>query len=169
MTTTQHATVVPIHRPRPALSVQGALALDMTPRVDVPDVGDQAPAAESNVMPRRDRSGLEVFVRRYVLAAAEIAIGDRPVAQLLRHTDHEVYQDLARRAQVVSAAAGTSLSAGRGRGAVRPTLVSARTTLIDADTVEASAHLRYGQRSRALAARFEKRQGRWQCTALQWA
>ena len=34
------------------------------------------------------------------------------------------------------------------------------------DAVEASAHVRYGRRSRAVAARFEVVRDRWQCVAL---
>jgi hypothetical protein len=40
--------------------------------------------------------------------------------------------------------------------------------LIRPDAVEASAHVRYGRRSRAVAARFEVVRDRWQCVALTW-
>ena len=35
-----------------------------------------------------------------------------------------------------------------------------------ATSAEVSVHVRYGQRSRALAARLERRDGHWTCTAL---
>jgi rhodanese-related sulfurtransferase len=35
------------------------------------------------------------------------------------------------------------------------------------EVAEVSVHVRYGQRSRAIAARLELAGGRWQCTALQ--
>jgi hypothetical protein len=35
--------------------------------------------------------------------------------------------------------------------------------------VEAGVHVRYGERSRALAARFERIEQRWICTALDFS
>ena len=102
------------------------------------------------------------------MRAAEIASGDRPVAQLLRQASPRVHADLARRAQLVISAAGTSAARGRGPGAVRPMLRSMRTSLVGDEALEASAHLRYGPRSRAVAARFEVVAGRWQCVVLEW-
>ena len=87
-------------------------------------------------------------------------MGDRPLSQLLRHTEHGLYQELGRRAATVSRAAGTTPAAGRGRGAVRPTVASVRTSLVAADALEVSARVRHGQRSRALAARFEVQRAR---------
>jgi hypothetical protein len=37
------------------------------------------------------------------------------------------------------------------------------------DALEACVHVRYGRRSRAVAARFELVRGRWQCVALEFA
>jgi hypothetical protein len=47
-------------------------------------------------------------------------------------------------------------------------VVGVRTALIRSDAVEASAHVRYGRRSRAVAARFEVVRDRWQCVAITW-
>lgn len=171
------ASVIPIRRTVPVASVQGSLALDLTPRLDPPETEVQV--LPSTVPPTRpgdlvsaeagQRAGLDRFVRRHLACAVEIACGDRPATQLLRHCSPEVYTALARRAQLVTSAAGTTAARGRGRGAIRPVLRSAHTSLVRADALEAAAHVRYGARSRALAARFEVVDGRWQCVALEWA
>lgn len=162
------AQVIPIRPPVPVASVQGALALDLTPRLDPPEVdgGLDAPRFDLVAVDGERRHRLDAFVHRYLSAAVEIAMGDRPLSQLLRHTEHRLYQELGRRAATVSRAAGTTPATGRGRGAVRPTVASVRTSLVAADALEVSARVRHGQRSRALAARFEARDGRWQCVAL---
>jgi hypothetical protein len=41
--------------------------------------------------------------------------------------------------------------------------------MVRVDAAEACAHVRYGRRSRALAARFEVVRGRWQCVTLQFS
>lgn len=167
------AHVIAIRRPVQIASVQGSLALDLTPRLDPPEI---EPTALSTVrvgdlvgFDAAQRAGLEQFVRRHLACAVEIASGDRPATQLLRHCSPAVYTDLTRRAQLVIQAAGTTRAIGRGRGAVRPVLRSAHTSLVRVDALEAAAHIRYGARSRALAGRFEMIDGRWQCVALEWA
>lgn len=167
------ANVIPIRRTVPVASVQGSLALDLTPRLDPPESEVRAlptirPGDLVGIEPGQ-RAAIDQFVRRYLACAAEIACGDRPMTQLLRHCSPAVYGDLARRAQLVTKAAGTTQAVGRGRGAIRPVLRSAHTSLVRADAVEVAAHVRYGARSRALAARFEVVEGRWQCVALEWA
>jgi hypothetical protein len=165
--------VIPIRRTVPVASVQGSLALDLTPRLDPPEIDVRLhPAARPGDLVSAEpepRAALDRFVRRHLACAVEIASGDRPTTQLLRHCSPAVYAALARRAQLVTQAAGTSPALGRGRGAIRPVLRSAHTSLVRADALEAAAHVRYGARSRALAARFEVVDGRWQCVALEWA
>ena len=167
------SNVIPIRRTVSVASVQGSLALDLTPRLDPPETEVQVlPAIRPGDLVSADagqRAGIDRFVRRHLACAVEIACGDRPTTQLLRHCSSDVYADLARRAQLVTKAAGTTPAVGRGRGAIRPVLRSAHTSLVRADALEAAAHVRYGARSRALAARFEVVEGRWQCVALEWA
>lgn len=167
------APVIPIRRPVPAASVQGSLALDLTPRLDPPEatpVGRRPQRRQDLVVAQPDeRVALDRFAHAFFVRASEIASGDRPVTQLLRQAVPSVYDDLARRAKLVSAAAGTVPARGRGRGAVRPVLMTIHTSLVSPEALEAAAHLRYGARSRALAARFEVVDGRWQCVALEWA
>ena len=162
--------VVPLRRPVGEDTVQGALALDLTPRLapPAPGVRDVPTAIDLVVADRVARQRLDAFVRRHLQAVVEIAMADRPVSQVLRHCSPDVYADLARRAQLVARAAGTSPARGRGPGAVRPVVVGVRTALVRDDALEASVHVRYGARSRALAARFEVSRDRWQCVALEW-
>ena len=154
--------------PRP-VSVQGSLALDLTPRLEPPRPRLRA-ATAYDLVPAEHvaRERVDAFVLRWLQAVAEIAAGDRPVTQLLRHCVPEVYADLGDRARQVAAAAGTPRGAGRGTHPARPVVRSVRTSLVRVDAVEASAHVRYGLRSRAVAARFEVVRDRWQCVALEW-
>lgn len=152
----------------PLASVQGALALDLTPRVEPPRPRlRSATACDLVVADRIARQRLDLFVRRFLQAVVEIATADRPVSQVLRHCVPEVYADLTTRARVVADASGTARASGRGPGAVRPVVVGVRTALVRDDAIEASAHVRYGQRSPAVAARMELIRDRWQCVALE--
>jgi hypothetical protein len=163
------ATVLTLPPLPPPATVQGALALDLTPRVEVPDPPlRRVRTTDLVVAPDTERPRLDAFVGRFLAAATEIAMGDRPVSQAVRHCTGKVYDDLTQRAVAAAGAAGTTTSRGRGPRATRPTLLSVRTSLVRRDALEASAHIRHGARSRALAARFELVDGRWQCVVLEW-
>jgi hypothetical protein len=166
--------VVPLHRSpaTPVASVQGTLALDLGPRLDVPspDISDERPGVGTDVVAvdlvRRRR--FEQHAARIGAALVEIVGGDRPVSQVLRWTTPEVYQDLARRAHLVAAAAGRRPGSGDIQS-VRPQLVAAHTSFVSDCCAEVSLHVRYGHRSRAVAARFELIRDRWQVSALEFA
>ncbi len=170
---TPHADVIALHSTRahsPSMaSVQGALALDLSPRTAPPRPHLRSTRAFDLVaVEQASRGHVDAFVGRYLQAVVEIAAGDRPVSQVLRHTVADVYDDLDQRARTVRAAAGLTPGRGRGPHPARPVVVGVRTALIRSDAVEASAHVRYGRRSRAVAARFEIVRDRWQCVALTW-
>ena len=155
------ATVVPLPRRAPMAWVQGTLALSLAdPDADTPPAPVHALA--------RDRPQVDSWAGRFAQAAAEIAGGNRPVTQLLRHTTPAVYADLGRRAQLVAASVGVPSGQGLLQ-AVRPVVESVHTCWVGAGVVEASARIRYGARSRALAFRLEHRQARWITTALEFA
>jgi hypothetical protein len=164
-----HEKVVPIRTAVPVGSIQGTLALDLHPLHDPPPTAG-ASGVSAGVVPIDHglRRRLEHWSRRYAQAAVEIVGGDRPVAQLLRWTSPRVYEDLARRAQLVARAAGQRAGQGRVQ-AVRPQVLGVHTCFVEPSVAEVSAHVRYGERSRALAIRFEHRGDRWQCTALEFA
>lgn len=156
----------------PVASVQGTLALELGPRVEVPERGSEPTSLGAGLdvvrvdLARRRR--FEEHARRVGAAVVEIVGGDRPVSQLLRWTSPDVYHDLARRAHLVAAAAGRRPAAG-GIQSVRPQLAGVRTSFVTDSCAEVSLHVRYGPRSRAVAARFELRRERWQVTALEFA
>jgi hypothetical protein len=171
------ADVVPL--PLPAAtrvaSVQGTLALDLGPVLDVPEPWAPAPhgpgaGAGLDVvgvdLVRRRR--FEQHAARIGAAVVEIVGGDRPVSQVLRWTTPDVYQDLARRAHLVASSVGRRPGSG-GTQSVRPQLVAAHTSFVSEHCAEVSLHVRYGQRSRAVAARFELIRDRWQVSALEFA
>lgn len=163
--------VVPLG-PTPVASVQGTLALELQPRFDPPRpvvVAQGRPFADVTSIEAPLRHGLAQWAGRYVQAAVEIVGGDRPVSQLLRWSSREVYQDLDRRAQLVGRAGHHQPGHGRVQP-VRPRVVGVHTCFLGRDRVEISARVRYGERSRAVAARFVRAQDqRWCCTALEFA
>lgn len=163
-------TVVRLRPAAPLASVQGTLALDLQPRHDppAPGRGGERPWADVIGIEQPLRRGLEQWARRYIQAAVEIVGGDRPVTQLLRWTSREVFDNLERRAQLVARAGRHQPGQGRVQP-VRPHVVGVHACFVTRDVAEVSAHVRYGQRSRALAARFEAVDQRWCCTALEWA
>ena len=147
-------------RPVAVATVQGTLALDLEPLLDPP------PADVVPLDPRPVR-GLEEWVVRFAQAAVEIAGGDRPADQLARHTDRDTYLDLHRRALLVARAGCHKPGVGRVM-AVRPRVQSVHLHHPATGVAEASVHVRHGERSRALAARFELRRHRWIATALEF-
>ena len=170
MTEPSNSTVVAIAPPAPITCVQGTLALALQPRQDPPAVRVATSAGGADVVSiaRRARRELEAWSCRFAQAAVEIVGGDRPASQLLRWTSPEVYADLNRRAQLVARAGGHQPGQARVQP-VRPRVVGVRTCFVDSGVAEAGLHIRYGQRSRAVAARFERRGDRWVCTALEFA
>jgi hypothetical protein len=172
MTDAQPTTVVPLHRPAPLASVQGTLALGIEPRRDPPwptAAYRSGPVADVLPIDGPLRRATEEWVRRYAQAAVEIVGGDRPVSQLLRWSSREVYEDLQRRAQLVARAGRHQPGQGRFQP-VRPRVLGVHPCFVTRDVVEVSTHVRYGERSRALAARFERTPDqRWRCTALEFA
>lgn len=153
--------VIPIRVRVPVAITQGTLALDLQPRLEPP------PTATLPIG-RQRRHSIEEWVRRFAQAAVEIVGGDRPVTQLLRWSSRDVYADLERRAQLVARAGRHQAGQGRVQP-VRPKVLGVHLCFLDREVVEVSAHVRYGEHSRALAARFEERQQRWCCTALEFA
>jgi hypothetical protein len=165
-------TVVPLPL-TPVATVQGTLALDLGPHLDVPEpevTGRPGGSASLDVVhvDLVQRRRFEQHAARIGAAVVEIVGGDRPVSQVLRWTTPEVYQDLARRAHLVASAVGRRPGAG-GIQSVRPQLVAAHASFVSERSAEVSLHVRYGARSRAVAARFELIRDRWQISALEFA
>lgn len=147
----------------PLLSVQGTLALDLRAAMRLPrtpeltvvaDVADQAPSGIDDV---------RAWAARFAQAVVEVLGGDRPLSQLVRWTSPRIHADLARRVRILGQA---SPALARQR-AVRPQVRSVHVFQPTGQSAEVSVHVRYGQRSRAIAARLELTDGLWRCTALE--
>ncbi len=167
-------TVHDLRRPAPYASVQGALALEVEPRTAPPRVPSPTlpgvAAPDIVAVATATRRQLESWAGRYAQAVAEVATGDRPAAQVVRWSTPRVYDDLARRAMLISRTTKTGLGSGRARHQLaRPQVKGVKISFVAGHVVEACFHVRYGERSRAIAARFEVIEGRWQCSALEFA
>lgn len=167
-----HDKVTPLRGQVPLASVQGTLALDLQPLLNPPEAAGHTGGAGADVISIdvRVRGDLEKWARRYTQAAVEIVYGDRPVSQLVRWTAPRVHEDLSRRAVLVAQAGLHRAGHGRDRRPeLRPHVETIHSSFVSRDVAEVSARVRYGARSRAVAARFEILAGRWQCTALEFA
>lgn len=165
---TPQATVIPLTRapvPRRAdpvglAAVQGTLALDLA-RPATPQTPELSLVGGSSAGSSVDE--LRTWAARFAQAVVEVTGGDRPLQQLLRWTTAGVYQDLGRRVQIM----GQTRSAHQRRSTIRPQVRTVHVCRPRDGVAEVSVHIRYGRRSRALAARLEHRSGHWTCTALQ--
>jgi hypothetical protein len=174
---TDHPSVLAFAPPAvPLASVQGTLALDLQPRQDPPALPARpmlrvagAPlGADLIAIDEPLRRDLERWAGRYVQAVVEIVGGDRPVSQLLRWSTREVFENLDRRARLVARAGQHHPGTGRVQP-VRPRVLGVHASFVSGRTAEVSAHVRYGERSRALALRFELQHQGWRCTAVDFA
>ena len=153
--------VVPLRRAVAIAPVQGTLALALQPEHEPPPLtGVPSSGGPHEVV--------EAWARRFVQAALEIVGGDRPASQLARWADREVYADLQRRAWLVARAGGHVPGAARVQP-VRCRVRSVHSCVVDDATVEVAVHVAHGERSRAVAGRFELRRERWTCTALDFS
>jgi hypothetical protein len=96
-------------------------------------------------------------------AVSEVLAGDRPISQMVRYTDEAVFSELNRRVRLLGLSTTANARGARERSAVRSVRVCKPTTHV----AEIAAHVRHGQRSRAIALRMEIRRNRWVCTALE--
>jgi hypothetical protein len=140
-------------------AVDGSLALQAPAAQGLPQTPELRLVSDGNE--RADE--VRLWAARFAQAVVEVLGGDRPLAQLVRWTSHRVYVELERRLSIL---ARTS-DAGRRMRTVRPQVRSVHVFHPTPQSAEVSVHVRHGQRSRAIAARLELIQGRWQCTALQ--
>lgn len=100
---------------------------------------------------------------RLAQAVSEVLAGDRPISQLVRFTDETVFADLSRRVRLLGL---TTTATARG-AKERSSLRSVRVCTPAREIAEVAAHVRHGERSRAIALRLEIRRNRWVCTALE--
>jgi len=141
-------------------SVQGTLALDLSASTGAPPTPELHVVGADTVDAVQE---IRTWAARFAQAVVEALGGDRPLSQLVRWTSTPVYHDLDRRVRIL---ARTSPAPARRR-TVRPQVRSVHVCQPGPGCAEVSVHVRYGPRSRAIAARLEHLHGRWCCTALQ--
>jgi hypothetical protein len=100
---------------------------------------------------------------RLAQAVSEVLAGDRPISQLVRFTDDQVFLELNRRVRLL----GLNSTAGSRGAEEKSTVRSVRVFMPEPSIAEVAAHVRHGERSRAVALRLEIRRNRWICTALE--
>ncbi|MBF4161876.1 Rv3235 family protein [Nocardioides acrostichi] len=129
----------------------------------------------SQVIPidRQARREADQWVWRVAQVAVEIVSGNRSSSQLLRCVSSDVYADLRRRARLVALAGAHQGGPGQ-HPAIRPQVASVHCTWPRPGVIEAAVRVRYGRRSRAVAARFEHRDDArgdhaWVCTAFDFS
>ncbi|WP_109510328.1 Rv3235 family protein [Nocardioides speluncae] len=161
------ANVTRLRVPVPLAGVQGTLALEMLPQVDPPEGGPIAPVTDIGEVPARVRREFERQAWHQIQRTTEVICGDRPVTQLVRWTSKPVYDQINHRAQVVARAGAHEAGFGRGRRpVVTPKVQSIHTCFVTPAIAEVSLRIRYGARSRCIAARFELTNNSWVCTEM---
>lgn len=118
-------------------------------------------ARTSEVAPRVPEA--RAWGGRLAQAVSEVLAGDRPISQLVRFTDDEVFVELNRRVRLL----GLNTTAVTRGAKEKSTVQSVRVFMPEPFIAEVAAHVRRGDRSRAIALRMEIRRNRWVCTALE--
>ncbi|MFL6240058.1 MAG: Rv3235 family protein [Actinomycetes bacterium] len=155
--------------------VQGALALAFQWPGGLPTVpalrvvpAPPGPDGPANLFDRQRTPACDLpdprrFAARLVQAILEVAVAARPLVQLVRWTNEDVYRQLARRVRVTGHEAVTTRRL-HIPGRVRSVHVSEPRD----NLVEVCAIVQQSGRAAAVALRLEGIDGRWQCTALQF-
>jgi hypothetical protein len=141
----------------PLAQPQGVLALHL-PRTA------EFPSRPTLRLVSGDEPELDSFATRFAQAVVEVIGGDRGVHQMIRWTTVEVYDDLQRRCSKLQ----RTTAPDRRRRRLRAQVRSVHLSRPQDDVAEVSIHVRHGQRSRAIAARIERTEGRWRCTVLEF-
>ena len=158
------APSVPSPEPAPARSAAGArwqqdtLDLVYTLPSGLPAVPEAPPRLRIVAGATSDDGSFDVsaWASRFVPALVEVLSGDRPVSQLMRWTEREVYEEIRRRVEDQPRSSGPR----QARAAVR----SIHVCQPRPDAAEITAIVRAGRRTRALAVRLDAIEDRWRCT-----
>ena len=141
---------------------QGALALsfplpsglECVPQTSALTLVRPGPAGDGQL------ASSEAWAARFVQAVIEVLAGDRPVTQLVRWTNQAVYADIASRRERLAE------RTPRGPRKGRPHVATVHVCHPTDSTAEIAARVATGARSRAVAARLDRSNDRWMCTAI---
>jgi hypothetical protein len=144
---------------------QGALALnfplpsglDCEPRTSALTLVQPSPSGR-----RPARADSHAWAARFMQAVIEVLSSERPLTQLIRWTDANVYADIASRRQRLAERSARVPRSGR------PPVATVHVYQPAESVTEVAARVTTGNRSRAVAARLERRNDRWLCTAIQF-
>jgi hypothetical protein len=100
------------------------------------------------------------WVSRFLQAVVEVVASERPLTQLARWTNAQVFTEIAERRQRVAA----HRAGARSRS--RQVVATVHISRPDHGVAEVAARVTAGTRSRAIAARLDYQRGRWLCTAI---
>lgn len=149
----------PPHTPNPTHTNEVTLQV---PEARADEIASRVPGAGvSGGAPRVP--GARVWGGRLAQAVSEVLAGDRPISQLVRFTDDEVFMELNRRVRLL----GLNTTAMTRGAKEKSSVQSVRVFMPEPFVAEVAAHVRRGERSRAIALRMEIRRNRWVCTALE--
>lgn len=148
------------YRVPPHSHTQGTLALSITmpsglpAAPELPDCLPTTRGTRAEPVPE-DLPDAKLWAARVAQAALECLCGPRPVQQLLRWTNEEVYESLV-------AIIGKRPTAPPVKGRVRTVITCRPSPWV----VEATVVIEAGPRVRSVAIRLEADEHRWLCTAL---
>jgi len=112
---------------------------------------------------RGPAEGTDAWAATFIQAVVEVIACDRPVTQLVRWTSRQVYAEILGRQQ--------NVARHRRETSVRPVrqhVATVRLCQPGPSCAEIAARVTFGGRSRAVAARLDRRNERWLCTAIQF-
>ncbi|UYM04051.1 Rv3235 family protein [Solicola gregarius] len=132
------------------------------PRLTSPGAGPRRPATRPTA--GRPHTQMEARSRRIVQALVEIIDGARPASQMLRLATESVYGDLVDRLESL----GGASAHGAPAGPLSTRVASVHVEQPADACAEISARIVQGNRSRALALRLDRVDGRWMCSAMNW-
>jgi hypothetical protein len=139
---------------------QGALALTYPLAAGLAEPRSNALSIVSGAAHSQPAADPEAWVSRFLQAVVEVVANERPLTQLARWTDKQVFAEIAERRQRV-AAHRPSL-----RSRSRQVVATVHISMPDQGVAEVAARVTTGTRSRAVAARLDFQRGRWLCTAI---
>lgn len=142
---------------------QGALALTfpLVSGLEAEPASAALSVLAARPAPRHSVPDPDQWASRFLQAVVEVVSSDRPLTQLARWTNPQVFAEVARRRQRIAVhRSPTTVRAGRQH------IATVHVARPGPGIAEVAARVAAGGRSRALAARLDFERERWLCTAI---